>query len=567
MADNPRYQRQNIQLENTQPFDFANLKETIKLSKSTEAGLNRIAEFAFKSQSEKAKKAGLEYGVANPPSLAQISEAQAQGKDIRDIFSEDYTVFGEAARAAQASSLRTDLEGQARDEFSRMMAGINTTDISQLDMTNIRSNLDAIINGHSKVLAQVGPEESLKYRQSVTVLGHAVYKSALDRIEGLVKAENIVKVDEQLKTLKSNIPTLLDAYPLFEEFDLALSLDKKTIKEMMMNIDPAKIPEYTKEMDKVIKNAIMDRIGDYALKDKTFAGTAGEAAIKISEGQAGDYTQYLRKYVPEDEWMEVVKRKTEKSVKQYGLVEAEEKLNNKLKEDVYRDLQSQYYNGKIGPEQYIQQTKVNGINISPKEYEEVISGEKKTPAKERMYSNMLDKVETDILSIADIEAAAGRTITFADAQKLKEKYYRRTGDDKEANKIIIGRLDEVSLDSLMLKPEKVAQAAKANRDLKKKADDARIKGLPFNVNEEAEKSINAVLKADSTEKYTEAQSELKSITSKYNIPYSEDTYKAKDVDKLYKKTIEDEKERKKMKAALRDIEAFKTFQKNNAGVN
>jgi hypothetical protein len=567
MADNPRYQRQNIQLENTQPFDFANLKETIKLSKSTEAGLNRIAEFAFKSQSEKAKKAGLEYGVANPPSLAQISEAQAQGKDIRDIFSEDYTVFGEAARAAQASSLRTDLEGQARDEFSRMMAGINTTDISQLDMSNIRSNLDAIINGHSKVLAQVGPEESLKYRQSVTVLGHAVYKSALDRIEGLVKAENIVKVDEQLKTLKSNIPTLLDAYPLFEEFDLALSLDKKTIKEMMMNIDPAKIPEYTKEMDKVIKNAIMDRIGDYALKDKTFAGTAGEAAIKISEGQAGDYTQYLRKYVPEDEWMEVVKRKTEKSVKQYGLVEAEEKLNNKLKEDVKRDLQSQYFNGQIGPEQYLKQTKANGINISPAEYEEVISGEKKTPAKERMYSNMLDKVETDILSIADIEAAAGRTITFADAQKLKEKYYRRTGDDKEANKIIIGRLDEVSLDSLMLKPEKVAQAAKANRDLKKKADAARIQGLPFNVNEEAEKSINAVLKADSTEKYTEAKAELKSITSKYNIPYSEDAYKAKDVDKKYKDIIKDDKERKKMKAALRDIEAFKTFQKNNAGVN
>jgi hypothetical protein len=567
MADNPRYQRQNIQLENTQPFDFANLRESIRLSKSTEAGLNRISEFAFKSQSERAKKAGLEYGVANPPSLTQISEAQAQGKDIREIFSEDYTVFGEAARAAQAASLRTDLEGQARDEFSRMMAGINTTDISQLDMVNIRSNLDAIINGHSKVLAQVGPEESLKYRQSVTVLGHAVYKSALDRVEGLVKAENIVKVDEQLKTLKSNIPTLLEAYPIFEEFDLALSLDKKTIKEMMMNIDPAKIPEYTKQMDSVIKNAIMDRIGDYALKDKTFAGTAGEAAIKISEGQAGDYTQYLRKYVPEDEWMEVVKRKTEKSVKQYALVEANEKLNNKLKEDVYRDLQSQYYNGKIGPEQYIQQTKANGINISPKEYEEVIGGAQSTPAKERMYSNMLDKVETDTLSIADIKAAAGRTITFADAQKLQEKYYSRTGDDKEGNKVIIGRLDEVSLDSLMLKPEKIAQAAKANRDLKRKQDDARIKGLPFNVNEEAEKSINAVLKADSTEKYTEAKAELKSITSKYNIPYSEDKYTAKNVDKLFKKTIEDEKERKKMKAALRDIEAFKTFQKNNAGVN
>ena len=567
MADNSRYQRQNIQLESTQPFDFANLKESIKMSKSTELGLNRISEFAFKSQSEKAKKAGLEYGVANPPTLTQISEAQAQGKDIKDVFSEDYTVFGEAARGAQAAALRTDLEGQARDEFSRMTAGINTTNISELDMSNIRSNLDAIINGHSKVLAQVGAEESLKYRQSVTVLGHAVYKSALDRVEGLVKAENIVKVDEQLNTLKSNIPTLLDAYPIFEEFDLALSLDKKTLNEMMLNIDPAKIPEYKEKMNKVIKNAIIDRIGTYALKDKTFAGTAGEAAIKISEGQAGDYTQYLRKYVPEDEWMEVVKRKTEKSVQQYGLVEAEERLNNKLKEDVKRDLQSQYFNGQIGPEQYLKQTKANGINISPAEYEEVISGEKKTPAKERMYSNMLDKVETDILSIADIEAAAGRTITFADAQKLKEKYYRRTGDDKEGNKIIIGKLDEVSLDSLMLKPVKVAQAAKANRELKRKQDDARIKGLPFNVSEEAEKSINTVLQADSTEKYTEAKASLKAITSQYKIPYSEDTYKAKDVDRIYKKTITDDKERKKMKAALRDIEEYKNFQKNNAGVN
>jgi hypothetical protein len=184
-----------------------------------------------------------------------------------------------------------------------------------------------------------------------------------------------------------------------------------------------------------------------------------------------------------------------------------------------------------------------------------------------MYSNMLDKVETDTLSIADIEAAAGRTITFADAQKLKEKYYRRTGDDKEANKIIISKLDEVSLDSLILKPEKVAQAAKANRDFKRKQDDARIKGLPFNVSEEAEQSINAVLKASATQIYTDAQVKLKSITSKYNIPYSEDSYTAKDVEKLYKKTIEDEKERKKMREALFAIENYKKSQKNNAGVN
>ncbi len=90
--------------------------------------------FAFKSQAERAKKAGLEYGVANPPTIVQISEAQAQGKDIKEIFSEDYTVFGEAARAGQASALRTDLEGQARDEFSRISAGILTTFYSKITL-------------------------------------------------------------------------------------------------------------------------------------------------------------------------------------------------------------------------------------------------------------------------------------------------------------------------------------------------------------------------------------------------------------------------------------------------
>ncbi len=393
MADSPKYQKQSIQYEGAQPYDLANLRESIRLSKSTEAGLNRISEFAFKSQAERAKKAGLEYGVANPPTIVQISEAQAQGKDVKELFSEDYTVFGEAARAGQASALRTDLEGQARDEFSRISAGINTANMSELNIQEIRGNLDAIIQGHSKVLAQLNPEESLRYRQSVTVLGHAVYKTALDRIENLVKAENIVKVDESINTLKSNIPSLLDTYPTIEEFKAALSVEKNIINEKMMNIDPNKIPEYTKEIDKVIKTAVIDHVGKYILNDLTFANTPGEAAMKILDGQAGDKTQLLNEYLttPEDR-MEVVKKLTEKKVAQINLFESVEKTNKKLKEDEYRLIMRDYAEGRVGPQETINALKAKGIPISNDEFKAIMEAQDANEGNLKTFSNMMNQL-------------------------------------------------------------------------------------------------------------------------------------------------------------------------------
>ena len=54
MADNPRYQRQNIMLAETQPLQFADVKESITRSQSLQRSLDKISEFAFKSAAEKA---------------------------------------------------------------------------------------------------------------------------------------------------------------------------------------------------------------------------------------------------------------------------------------------------------------------------------------------------------------------------------------------------------------------------------------------------------------------------------------------------------------------------------
>lgn len=564
MADNPEYRRQGIQYEGAQPYDLANLRESIRLSKSTEAGLNRISEFAFKAQSERAKKAGLEYGVANPPTITQISEAQATGKDIKELFSEDYTVFGEAARAGQASALRTDLEGQARDEFSRISAGINTANMSELNIQEIRGNLDAIIQGHSKVLAQLNPEESLRYRQSVTVLGHAVYKTALDRIENLVKAENIVKVDESINTLKSNIPSLLDTYPTIEEFKAALSLEKNSIREKMLNIDPNKIPEYTKEIDKVIKTAVIDHVGKYILNDLTFANTPGEAAMKILDGQAGDKTQLLNEYLttPEDR-MEVVKKLTEKKVAQINLFESVEKTNKKLKEEDYRLVMKDYFEGKVGPQETINALRAKNIPISNDEYKAIMNAQEETPANLEVYSKMINRVNVDKLSVGEIDAAAkANRITYKQALALKDKYFTRSDSDKEITKGVLNYLNISSPDMLLIKQEKDPIVAKSIVAINKEANELREKGLPVNIPELVNKHTAQAVENNSTQEYKDAQDSLKRITQKYKLQYSETAYKPKDFDKKDMKKLMSDEDRREIKNAIGRINAFNQQQKD-----
>ena len=563
MADSPKYQKQSIQYEGAQPYDLANLRESIRLSKSTEAGLNRISEFAFKSQAERAKKAGLEYGVANPPTIVQISEAQAQGKNVKELFSEDYTVFGEAARAGQASALRTDLEGQARDEFSRISAGINTANMSELNIQEIRGNLDAIIQGHSKVLAQLNPEESLRYRQSVTVLGHAVYKTALDRIENLVKAENIVKVDESINTLKSNIPSLLDTYPTIEEFKAALSVEKNIINEKMMNIDPNKIPEYTKEIDKVIKTAVIDHVGKYILNDLTFANTPGEAAMKILDGQAGDKTQLLNEYLttPEDR-MEVVKKLTEKKVAQINLFESVEKTNKKLKEDEYRLIMRDYAEGRVGPQETINALKAKGIPISNDEFKAIMEAQDANEGNLKTFSNMMNRVNTDTLSIGEIDTAAkNKRITFKQALDLKEKYFTRTDNDREVKNSVMNVIGTTS-EELMTKPEKALFVAKGIEASTKEIKELRAKGIPFNIDDIAKKNTLVVMDTVYTQDYKNAQAELRRLSSKYKFTYSEDAYSPKQVDKMFKDIPKED--RRLIKQSLYEIQNYNNKQRSKA---
>ena len=114
----------------------------------------------------------------------------------------------------------------------------------------------------------------------------------------------------------------------------------------------------------------------------------------------------------------------------------------------------------------------------------------------------------------------------------------------------------------MLKPEKDAIVAKGIASTKKEAEALREKGIAFNLSELAKKNTIAIANDNATTLYTESQAELLKLSKTYKFTYSEDTYKASDVDDMFKKIPK--KDRSAIKRALKGIDTYKEQQKNKA---
>lgn len=561
MADNIRFQRSGIMYAEFPTLQYANIQEEIKQARSLNASLDRISEFAYKGAVKKAEEAGMQYGVENTPTLKQVMDSIKNKEKPSDLFQPTDTTFGEAARKIQVATFRTELEREARAAFTDIDAVVNSG--NPYNMQEIDDELNGIVDGHSKVLAGIDPEESAKYRQSITILGNATRKNALDRISKRIEAENLAKVDEELDNLKKQVPVLLDTYGTFEDYKLVEKQLKLSVDELITRIDPNKVAEKKNEINKIFKNAVIDHIGNYILKDKTFAATSGEASIKVMEGQAGDKTQLLNDYVAPEDRMEVVKKLTEKKVAQNNLIEANEKLTKKLKEDDYRITMQDFYNGKLSPQETIAALHAKDIPISNDEYKAITTAQEETPANLETYSKMINRVNVDLLSISEIDAATkANRITFKQGLQLKDIYFRRTESDKEIKRGILNKLNISSPEMLLVKTELDPIVAKSYTAVKKEVDELRAKGMPVNMAEIVDRNTALVVENNSTQEYKEAQDTVKRITAKYKITYSETAYKPKDFDKRDMKNLMSDEDRRDIKNAIGKINAFNQQQKD-----
>lgn len=289
MADNPRYQRQNIVLAETQPFQFADIKESIASSRSLQSSLDRISEFAFRQAAETAKKAGAEYGVTNRPTLQQYADAIQNNVDPETLFSEDYTIFGQAAREVQAVGFRTELETEARSEMSKIKSVIDSG--LPIDRDEIRARLSGLVNGYGNTLAKVSPDQALKFKASIGSEGWALLEKVDAEIKKQYIADNLIKLDEDIRNFQNDLPDLIKNN---SPVDFAVKVQPRinAIKTRGAMLPVEYKLKYANKHQEVIDDAIMDTITTHLTDKKTFTNDY-EVINNLNQGIAGDMTDYF----------------------------------------------------------------------------------------------------------------------------------------------------------------------------------------------------------------------------------------------------------------------------------
>lgn len=567
MPTNPVYQSSGIlysDMPKVQPYA---LNESIKASQSLSSSLDRISDFAFKGAKEQAEKKGLQWGIDNPVSTEQIAEAVKMGINPGTLLPEAGTTFADAARKVLAKTSRADLELKARNEITniRLLSEIG----SDIDMDTADAKLRGIIDGYSKVIGSLDPEEGASARASISSYAVDARKQIGEQLVKLNQIENKMMVDEALSTYFDDSLTKLELMDIKDpvKFSEELTPTRLAIINKARQTGPEnynKVIETIKAQDKEIVNTA---IANHIAKQPNF----GKAIIDLDNGIAGDYTPFFKKADKND----IIKKATEAASGKFNAIQKQEELQNKVNEDKYNDITYRFYNGKINGEEALKEFAKNGIVISKEERKAIVYGQEENPSNLSNYNAMYNRVQVDMMKLSDIDNAANnKTITFRQANDLKQLYFRRLDDDQLANTIIMNGVGVASKDTLSRQSDKIKMVADAKSDFYKKRENARQNNLPFNVAEEAKKSIADTVETSETDDYKIGKSALQTLSSKYGFAYAEDQYSSATADKdfrnVFKKKNDDltsvENDLTLLKKSLRSIEKFKKAQKAAAGI-
>ena len=289
MAENPRYQRQNIMLADTQPLQFADVKESIGRSQSLQRSLDKISEFAFASAAERAKKAGAEYAVTNKPTLQQYADAIQNNIDPETLFSEDYTYFGQAAREVQAVGFRAELETEARSEMSKIKAVIKSG--LPIDRNEIQASLDGLTNGYGSTLARVSPDQALKFKAAISAQGYDVLQEVDIELAKRYVTDNVIKLEEDIKSFKADLPDMIkNNNPI--DFAIKTQPYNNAIKTRTIMLPNEYRIKYANAYQDAVDSAVADSIVTHLTDKKTFTNDY-EVINNLNQGIAGDMTDYF----------------------------------------------------------------------------------------------------------------------------------------------------------------------------------------------------------------------------------------------------------------------------------
>jgi hypothetical protein len=389
MAENPRYQRQNIMLADTQPLQFADVKESIGRSQSLQRSLDKISEFAFASAAERAKKAGAEYAVTNKPTLQQYADAIQNNIDPETLFSEDYTYFGQAAREVQAVGFRTELETEARSEMSKIKAVIKSG--LPIDRNEIQASLDGLTNGYGSTLARVSPDQALKFKAAISAQGYDLLEEVDIEIAKRYVTDNVIKLEEDIKSFKADLPDMIkNNNPI--DFAIKTQPYSNAIKTRTSMLPNEYRIKYANATQDAVDAAVADSIVTHLTDKKTFTNDY-EVINNLNQGIAGDMTDYFG-MLDSDKKAKVIDQTRARLNNLDSARQDTLRLQTEEDKKILNALEAEYE--KTGNEAILSQMKAMTIRNPNLGSPETIEGIKKNRETEAEYTDNVVKIKDEI---------------------------------------------------------------------------------------------------------------------------------------------------------------------------
>lgn len=172
--------------------DYTGLKAGAQYQNNVGATIDRLSQSLFGIASEAAKQAGMQYVADNPITDEQLRAAK--DGDVSSLsLGGSFNIFDQAVRKARAFEVSSSFEAEARNELATMLTKIEN---GQATTEQVQTQIDTMMTGYSKSLAQVDPEASLKFRATIATAGNTVLAKAAEAELKRAKEQRLIKFDQ-----------------------------------------------------------------------------------------------------------------------------------------------------------------------------------------------------------------------------------------------------------------------------------------------------------------------------------------------------------------------------------
>lgn len=510
MAELPRYQQTGLMPADATRLDFANVKESIGMSKGIQSSLDRMSTFAFKEAAERAQREGAQYGAENQPGAEQVMLAIEEGKSPSELFAKPGTYFGDAARKVQATQLRTELEVRGRQDLARLSASLEA---GPVDMKEITTQIKGLTDGFSKALAGVDAEEALRFRASMATAGNAVYTKATERSAKIYQEGLQVLAGDSLAITPTILADTLsieqDPRMLQERFNVERSRVYEVAKQTG---DPAFVKSTMEAFDKKRLNAIVD----YVTKPD-FAPTPMAGLRKLESKDFGKLSEVMKTVDMDKLRKQYVERSGETATlwKRSSELKAAENIDlvNNIKDDIY--------SGKLGGAEGYKRIQALGVTLPDEERKAFLNGEF-GGANPQVYGEFESMADRGNLGeeVINTYAKAG-VISWKQANGLKKIARGNEQDMSRARQYVRSSLGVPDMNMVGFGQEK-ARVAQIETQLAKEKQESLNQGLPFNAVERAMELTEDKTTQLITESKANARERLKKKLEEMKLEYRED---------------------------------------------